>query len=197
MKEYTDSEIIECLRNRQSYVVRYLWDRYIPMVRLLVTRMGGTSEDAKDIFQDGLMIMLEKIDSNQFTLTCRFKTFLYCVCENLWKSALDKRHAAANYFTRKVDPDDEKDLTDLIDKKLHKEIFHEVFESLDPVSKNILKLYWLDVSPHEIAAKLGYTYGYVRKKKCEAQTELTEKVKNHPGYKEIMNSERIAKDIVY
>ena len=197
VKEYSDSEIIECLRNRQSYVVRYLWERYMPMVRLLVTHMGGTSEDAKDIFQDGIMIMLEKIDSRQFTLTCRFKTFLYCVCENLWKSALDKRHAASNYFTRKVDPDNEKEFTELIDNKLHEEIFHEVFESLGPVSKKILKLYWQDVPPQEIADKLGYTYGYVRKKKCEAQIELTEKVKKHPGYKGIMNSERIAKEIVH
>jgi RNA polymerase sigma factor (sigma-70 family) len=197
VKEFTDSEIIECLRNRQSYVVRYLWDRYMPMVRLIVTRMGGTSEDAKDIFQDGLMIMLEKIDSKQFILTCRFKTFLYCVCENLWKSALDKRHAAANYFTRMVDPDNEKDITDIMDNKLYEEIFREVFESLDPVSRNILKLYWQEVSPQEIADKLGYTYGYVRKKKCEAQAELTEKVKNHPGYKGIMNSEKVAKGVVY
>jgi RNA polymerase sigma factor (sigma-70 family) len=197
VKEYTDSEIIECLRNRQSYVVRYLWDRYMPMVRLIVTRMGGTSEDAKDIFQDGLMIMLEKIDDRQFTLTCRFKTYLYCVCENLWKSVLDKRHAAANYFTRMVDPDNEKDVTDIMDNKVCEEIFREVFESLDPVSRNILKLYWENISPREIADKLGYTYGYVRKKKCEAQTELTGKVKNDARYKEIMSSERVAGNIVY
>lgn len=197
VKEYTDSEIIECLRNRKSYVVRYLWDRYIPMVRLIVTRMGGTPEDAKDILQDGLMIMLEKIDSREFFLTCSFKTFLYCVCENLWKAVLDKRHAAANYFTRRTDTDDETDIGEAMDNKLHEEIFREVFESLDPVSKNILKLYWKDVSPQEIAEKLGYTYGYVRKKKCEAQAELTEKVKSHPGYKQIMSSERVAKGVVY
>jgi RNA polymerase sigma factor (sigma-70 family) len=197
VKEYTDTEIIDCLRNRQSYVVRYLFDRYMPMVRLLITRMGGSSEDARDIFQDGLMIMLEKIDNKEFTLTCRFKTYLYCVCENLWKSNLDKRHAASNYFNRMVDPDDEKDITDIIDNDLYEKIFHEAFESLDPVGKNILKLYWQKISPGEIAEKLGYTYGYVRKKKCEAQLELTEKVKNHPGYKEIMSSERIAKGVVF
>jgi RNA polymerase sigma factor (sigma-70 family) len=197
VKEYTDSEIIECLRKRESYVVQYLWDRYIPMVRLIVTRMGGTTEDAKDIFQESLVIMLEKIDSREFALTCRFKTYLYCVCGNLWKSVLDKRKAASNYFLRKTDDGNEKDIGELMDKKISEEIFREVFESLDPVSKNILKLYWQDVSPQEIAGRLGYTYGYVRKKKCEAQADLTKRVKNHPGFRQIMDSEEVAKKVVY
>ena len=34
------------------------------MIRLMVTKMGGSVEDAKDVFQDGLIIMLEKIDNN-------------------------------------------------------------------------------------------------------------------------------------
>ena len=196
MKEYTDSEIIECLRNRQSYVVRYLSDRYLPMVRLMVTQLGGTSEDAKDIFQEGLMIMLEKIDSKEFALTCKFKTFLYCVCENLWKSVVVKRHAAVNYLKRRVEAEDDNDFTELMDNKLCEELFRKVFETLDPVGKNILKLYWEEMSPQEIADKLGYTYGYVRKKKCEAQAELTEKVKKHPDYKRIMNSEGVSKGVV-
>jgi len=197
VKEYTDQEIIECLRNRQSYVVRYLSDRYMPMIRLLVYRMGGTIEDAHDIFQDGLIIMLEKIDNENFILTCKFKTYLYCVCENLWKTVLDKRRAAANYFTRRDKAEGEKDFTELIDHKMYEDIFHDVFETLDPVSKTILNLYWQEISPQEIADKLGYTYGYVRKKKCEAQSELTEKVKKHPGYRRIMSTEDAAREVVH
>ena len=197
MKEYTDNEIIECLRNRQSYVVRYLSDRYMPMIRLMVYHMGGTVEDAKDIFQDGLMIMLEKIDNKDFVFTCKFKTFLYCVCENLWKAVLVKRQSATNYLTRRVESDSNNDFTELLDNKLYETIFWDVFESLDKVSKKILKLYWQEISPQEIADTLGYTYGYVRKKKCEAQGDLTEKVKKHPDYQRIMNSEKVVKDIVY
>jgi RNA polymerase sigma factor (sigma-70 family) len=193
VKEYTDSEIIECLRNRQSYVVRYLSDRYLPMIRLMVTQMGGTSEDARDIFQEGLMIMLEKIDNKEFALTCKFKTYLYCVCENLWKSVLVKRQAAANYLVRRVEADDQKDITELMDSNLCREIFISVFDTLNPISKKILKLYWEEMSPQEIADKLGYTYGYVRKKKCEAQAELTKKVKKHPDYKRIVDSEKMVR----
>jgi len=163
------------------------------MIRLLVTRMGGTPEDARDIFQEGLMIMLEKIDNKEFALTCKFKTYLYCVCENLWKSVLVKRQAAANYLVRRVEVEDQKDITELMDSNLCREIFISVFDTLNPVSKKILTLYWEEMSPQEIADKLGYTYGYVRKKKCEAQAELTKKVKKHPDYKRIIGSEKMAK----
>ncbi len=196
MKEFTDSEIIECLRNRQSYVVHYLSDRYLPMIRLMVTNLGGTGEDARDIFQEGLMIMLEKIDSREFTLTCKFKTFLYCICENLWKSVIIKRRRAASYLVRRVETEGESDFTEIIDNKMYRDIFRNAFDTLDPAGKSILKLYWEEYSPKEIAEKLGYTYGYVRKKKCETQAELINKVKMHPDYKKIMESENVTKGII-
>ena len=182
MKEYTDTEIIECLRNRQSYVVHYLLHRYMPMIRLMVTQLGGTFEDGKDLFQEGLMIMLGKLDDNKFALTCKFQTFLYCVCENLWKETLAKRRIATKYLKRRIEEAEEGDFTETIDNKLREDIFRNAYDSIDPVGKTILRLYWEDLSPQEIADKLGYTNGYVRKKKCEAQAELTEKVRQHPDY---------------
>ena len=197
MKEYTDNEIIECLRNRQSYVVHWLSDRYMPMIRLMVYQKGGSTEDARDIFQDGLIIMLEKLDDKKFNLTCKFKTFLYCVCEHLWKTILEKRQSAANYLNRRSEPESEKDFTDMIDYQMYEQIIQDVFKTLDPISKKILTLYWQEKSLHEIADQLGYTYGYVRKKKCEAQGELTEKVKRHPGYMRIKKTEIAAREVVH
>jgi len=197
VKEYSDKEIVECLRNRQSYVVHWLSDRYLPMIRLMVYQMGGNADDARDIFQDGLIIMLEKLDNKEFALTCKFKTFLYCVCEHLWKAVLDKRQSAINYFNRRQEPEGNSDYTDQIDYQLYEKIFREVFETLDPIGKKILTLYWQEMSPQEIAAKLSYTYGYVRKKKSEAQSELTEKVKRHPAYIRIKRTEIAAREVVH
>jgi RNA polymerase sigma factor (sigma-70 family) len=190
VKEFTDSEIIDCLRSRQSYVVHYLSDRYLPMIRLMVTNLGGTNEDARDIFQEGLMIILEKIDCREFALTCKFKTFLYCICENLWKSVIISRRRAASYLTRRLD-ESESDFTEIMDNEIYRDIFRKAFNTLDPGAQSILKLYWEEYSPKEIAEKLGYTHGYVRKRKCEAQAELIEKVKKHPDYRKIMESEDI------
>ena len=108
------------------------------MIRLMVYQMGGTSEDARDIFQDGLIIMLEKLDTKEFALTCKFKVFLYCICEHLWKSVLAKRRAATNYLTSRLETESNNDFADQIDHQLYEKIFREVFETLDPVSKKIL-----------------------------------------------------------
>ena len=197
VKDYSDREIIDCLRSRQSYVVRYLSVRYLPMVRQIVTETGGTFEDAKDIFQEALLILIEKIDNRDFILTCRFKTFLYCVCKNLWKLVIARKSVTTNYFNRRIEADPEKNAEDLIDNKVYHEIFRKSFESLDKVSRDILKLYWDEVPPQEIAQKLGYTYGYVRKKKCEAQAELVERVKNSPEYRLIKNSENVTSGVMY
>jgi RNA polymerase sigma factor (sigma-70 family) len=189
VKEYADIEIIECLRNRQSYVVRYLSVTYMPMIRLMVTRMGGTVEDAKDVFQEGLMIMIEKTDDRIFSLNCSFKTFLYCVCKHLWESVIEKRAVASNYFTRRIVEEGNTDIAEEMDNKIYRAIFREAFDSLDQVSRDVLTLYWEEITPQEIAGKLGFTYGYVRKKKSQAQAELIEKVKNHPEFIKIRNEE--------
>jgi len=197
MKEYSDVEIIVCLKNRESYVVRYLFDRYLPMIKLMVYHAGGTGEDAKDIFQDALLIMLQKIDNDEFVLTCKFKTFLYCVCENLWKNIVMKRQAATNYLTRRSYESSEQDFTEMYDNKLYENMFYDMFETLDPVCKKILNLYWQEFSAKEIAGKLGYQYSYVRKKKCECQGELINKVNNHPTYKSIKKSQELTEAVVY
>jgi RNA polymerase sigma factor (sigma-70 family) len=145
MREFTDNEIIDCLRNRQSHVVRYLSDRYLPMIRLMVHQTGGTPDDAKDIFQDGLIIMIEKIDRDDFALTCKFKTFLFSVCKNLWRSVLEKRRAAVKLSQPEAGRLGHHDFSEEYDQKLYQDIIYDIFETLDPVCQQILRMYWKNI----------------------------------------------------
>jgi len=160
------------------------------MVRIMVMNLGGTPEDARDIFQEGLMILLERIDDRNFTLTCKFRTLLYCISENLWKSVIRQRHRAAIYLNRKVDNESETDFTDRIDDTTYREIFRRAFDSIESTGKSILRLYWEENSLQEVATKLGLTYGYVKKKKSEFQSQLIRKVKDDPEYRRIMRKEK-------
>jgi RNA polymerase sigma factor (sigma-70 family) len=197
MKHYTDSEILLSLRRREGEVVYYLSGRYLPMIRLMISKWGGTSEDAKDIFQDALLIMLQKIDRDDFILTCKFRTFLYCICENLWKNAIRKKKAFGNYFSRRIESGDEPDFTEIYDNELVEEMFNRMFDTLSPLCKSILKLYWEEIPAQDIAGKLNYAYSYVRKKKCECQEELIRKIKDLPEYKSLQASSDRAETIQY
>ena len=160
IKDYSDKEIIEGLKNRNSRVVNYLFQRYLPMIRLMVHKMGGTADDAKDLFQDALIIILYKIDNDNLSLTCKIKVFIYSICENLMIKQIDKRQTASNYLVRKLADTPAMDFSEMYDNKLYENMFYDMFETLEPLCKQMLKLYWESYSPKEIAEKLGYSYGY-------------------------------------
>ena len=70
-------EIIDGILNGSSVVLDRLYQLYFPMVVKLVTRNNGTEDDAKDIFQEALMVLYDKIQRKDLTLSSSFKTYLY------------------------------------------------------------------------------------------------------------------------
>ena len=84
-------EIIDGILNGSSVVLDRLYQLYFPMVVKLVTRNNGTEDDAKDIFQEALMVLYDKIQRKDLTLSSSFKTYLYAVCKNLWLKSLYKK----------------------------------------------------------------------------------------------------------
>jgi len=195
MKKYTDQEIIQGLKSGESYVVKYLAKDYLPVIRYYISKNNGNEEDAKDIFQDALYIIIEKIHNNEFVLQGTLTTYLFAICKNLWLIALDRQKAAKNYELRRLADHMDSDFTEAGDRVFYENIFRECFEEMDQVSQKILKMYWMEISPSEIADKLGYSYGYVRKKKSECMKELKERIIAHPDFNELEKNLNIKQPI--
>jgi RNA polymerase sigma factor (sigma-70 family) len=195
MKKYTDQEIIQGIKSGESFALKYLAKDFLPMIRYFISKNNGNEEDAKDIFQDALFIIIEKIHNNDFVLQGTLSTYLFAICKNLWLMALDKQKAARNYELRRSSYHMDNDFTESGDRVFYENIFRQCFESLDEVSQKILKMYWMEISPSEIARKLGYSYGYVRKKKSECMKELKNRIIGHPDYKEMERNLNIKQPI--
>jgi DNA-directed RNA polymerase specialized sigma24 family protein len=64
----------------------------------------------------------------------------------------------------------------------HEEAFYAAvekkFEDLPGTCQEILALWWSGLSLAQMAEKLGITYNYVKKRKSECSSKLTEMVKN-------------------
>ena len=185
MKKYTDQEIIQGLKSGESFAVKYLVRDFLPVIRYYISKNNGNTEDAKDIFQDALYIIIEKIYANDLVLHGTLSTYLFAICKNLWLMALDKQKAAKNYQLRRSAAHQDHDFTETTDHAFYENIFRQCFDEMDQVSQKILKMYWMEISPSDIATKLGYTYGYVRKKKSECMKELKTRITNHKDYKEL------------
>lgn len=50
----------------------------------LVKNNKGQKADAEDLFQDAMLVLVEKLRTDDFYLTASINTYLYAICKNLW-----------------------------------------------------------------------------------------------------------------
>jgi len=189
MELHTDQDIIDSIRRREDVAFKYLQVTFQDSIRLMVMEMGGSMEDAKDVFSEGLIALIRLVDQEDFKLTCKLGTLVYALCKKTWKQHLEKQVAVRNYHVRKLDGDTETDFTEEADLQLYSEIFWESFQQLDKSCRDILEAYLKEIPPREIAEKLGYSYAYVRKRKSLCHSYLMKMIEGHPTYIRIKQTE--------
>ncbi len=87
----TDTEIVEHLRNNKyTRAVNGLYNA-LPSIKKYICANTGTEEDAKDIFQDALVILYKKVNSTEFVLSVSLITYLNAIAKNLWLTELRRR----------------------------------------------------------------------------------------------------------
>ena len=189
MEKNSDQYIIERIRNREDDAFVYLQVKFQDTIRLMVLEMGGSQEDAKDVFSEGLVALIRLVDREDFELNCKLGTLVYALCKNTWMLQLEKQAAVRNYHARKLDSADEQDFTEESDQQLFHAIFWESFKKMDKVCQDILGGYLKEISPKEIADQMGYSYGYVRKRKSMCHGYLMKLIEEHPTYIKIKQTE--------
>ncbi|MEN8121882.1 MAG: sigma-70 family RNA polymerase sigma factor [Bacteroidota bacterium] len=180
MKPFTDQELIEGLKMRNNHVVQFMLEEYLPMIEYMIEKMGGGTEDAKDIFQEALIILIIKIDKGEFVLSAKFSTYLYAISKKLLLYQRKKQKVATKYSKNFIAEFEKPHFTEKYDKELKQKIFKHYFDQLSEVCQNILKLYWLELPIKEIASKLGKKEGYIRTRKSTCKKKLIELIINNP-----------------
>jgi len=189
MEQYSDQHIINSIRKREDVAFKYLQVKFQDSIRLMVVEMGGSQEDAKDVFSEGLIALIRLVDQEDFELKCKLGTLVYALCKKTWKQHLEKQVAVRNYHVRKVESSPEWDFTEETDQQIYQNIFWESFRQLEKVCQEILEGYLKELSPREIAEKLGYSYGYIRKRKSMCHSFLMKMIQDHPTFKKIKQTE--------
>lgn len=154
----TDADLLTGLAEGSDRALTQIYRRYFPMVLHLVLANSGDEDDAKDIYQEALVVVYEQISGGSLELHCQLKTYLYSVSRRLWLKALSRR----GRFIGLTDTEEAEDVSDdLAQHETRNRQFDQMASSLDKLGepcRTLLEDFYIrDMSMQAITEKFGYT----------------------------------------
>ena len=95
MPEQLAPDFLERLRTADNATLENLYDKVFPMIAAHVRQNSGTTDDARDVFQEALIALLESVKQPDFALSASPSTYLFAVSRNLWLKQLRKNKGLA------------------------------------------------------------------------------------------------------
>lgn len=178
-------EYIDGIVNGNSIIIDTIYKNYIPRIIEYIKRKGGNIEDAKDVFQEAIMIIFKKAQITGFELRSSFYSFLFGICRNIWLQKIipetKKKKRIPEMNTVVISNHDEEEI-----RRERFRIYEQCLQQLSPSNRMVLELSAQELSNKQIAEKMGIeSHGYLRIKKMRAKKELTMLIQQHPMYKEL------------
>mgnify|MGYP000070002430 CR=1 FL=1 len=144
----SDKECIETI-----YRVNYT------MIQTFVLNNNGSVDEARDIFQEAMVVLYEKSGDSTFSLNCQLKTYVYSICRRLWL----KRLQQLSKFSIQVESLEE---TVFVEEEIevHEKVNNDFIlmensmNKMGEPCKSLLDAYYLQKkNMQEIAIEFGYT----------------------------------------
>ncbi|MBK8520228.1 MAG: sigma-70 family RNA polymerase sigma factor [Chitinophagaceae bacterium] len=154
-----EKQLLEGLALNDREVVETIYRDNYPVIQSFILNNNGDSDEARDIFQEAMIVIYEKAVSGNFELNCQLKTYLYSVCRRLWLKRLHQLQRYGSLVenieeTVAVEEDlelHEKHNTDFI-------LMETAMNKIGEPCKSLLDAYYLQKkNMQEIAADFGYT----------------------------------------
>lgn len=121
-------------KKESNGIFNAVYKDYFPTVKKFVVNNSGNLLDAEDIFQDTMLVFLQKIRSDNFVLTASVKTYIVAISKHLWLKKI-RDHAFKNIA-----------YTEIFDEQFADEINLSIEQEKAYAEK--LKLYITKVTKH-------------------------------------------------
>ena len=167
-----EKEIFERICSGDESALDVLYKKYYRMMAKMVLTNSGTEQEAKDVYQDALIVFWQKAVSGNLVLTSKISTYLYSICLNLWRKELVRksRHSREEKDSPHYQDHENKERIKIINKCVNE---------LGDTCRKVLTYYYFDgMSMAEIAERLGFANTNTAKtKKYKCKKKLDELVR--------------------
>jgi RNA polymerase sigma factor (sigma-70 family) len=150
--------LLQGLARNDKKAIETIYKENYNLVQAIVINNSGTSEDAKDIFQEAMIVLYEKVQSGTFELNCQIKTFVYSVSRRLWLKRLmqQNRFNLSDGHGESVSVDEEMEEHEKRNTEFI--MMEKAMNGLGEPCKSLLEAFYLQKkSMQEISVSFGYT----------------------------------------
>ena len=157
--ETNEQKLLEGLAMNDRKAIETIYKQHFGMVQSLILNNSGYPEDARDIFQEAMIVLYQKARSGSFELNSQLKTYLYSVCRRLWLKRLNQM--------QRISPEvDNLEETVPVEEELERHeqrnrdflVMEQAMNNLGEPCKSLLEAYYMEKkSMVEIAGDFGYT----------------------------------------
>ena len=154
-----EKQLLAGLALNDSIVIEAIYRDNYPIIQALILNNNGNSDEARDIFQEAIVVIYEKAVSGNFELNCQLKTYLYSICRRLWLKRLQQLQRFGNLIEHL-----EETVVVEEDLELHEKhnadfiMMEEAMNKIGEPCKSLLEAYYIQKkNMQEIATDFGYT----------------------------------------
>ncbi len=187
MKRLTAHEILLAIKREDSSILKEIYKTYYPSISYFIISNSGAESDARDIFQDAMVIIFLKVRDNFPKLTSTFGTYLFSISKFLWLKELSRRTPKESVEVEELSDLENDFLQDYVFMEKRKLIL-EHFMELNTECRKLLSLFLNGYSIAEVTAELDYhSEAHTRAMKSRCKERLVKRIWKSPRYKELRN----------
>ena len=157
--EQNEKDLLEGLAVNDKKAVETIYRENYNMIQALVINNNGSADDARDVFQETMIVLYEKVRAGNFELNCQIKTYLYSVSRRLWLKRLQQMNRYAGpigNIDNEVQVDEDVEDHERVNAEF--DMMDKAINSLGEPCKSLLEAYYLQKqNMQEIALNFGYT----------------------------------------
>lgn len=157
---WSEMDLLQGIREDNEDAIKTVYKLHFPMIENFIRQNGGSGQEAKDLFQDGFLVLYNNLKNPVFTLDCKIKTYIYSVCKRIWLTEL-KRKSKAPAVIDGIDELINIDELDIEEHNKHENSLLQLQSSLvklgEPCNVLLSDYYLNNLSMQQIAEKMGYT----------------------------------------
>lgn len=156
--EFNEKLLLQGLAKNDKKAIETIYKENYNVIQALVLHNNGTAEDAKDIFQEAMIVLYEKVISGSFELNCQIRTFIYSVCRRLWLKKLmqQNRFTISDGHEDVVSVDEEAEEHEKRNAEFN--MMEKAMSGLGEPCRSLLEAFYMQKkSMIDIASGFGYT----------------------------------------